>query len=106
MDALHTSSTYEHLFVIDFGANVIGNFNVSILRLMTKLGRFYLNDNKLKHIDDFRSLYLGTIDLNNNPWHCGVELSWMGGETMAFEGPLTCATPTCLQGMTIADMSK
>ena len=73
---------------------------------MPKLEFLWLNDNKLTHIDNVRSLDIKFIGLKSNPWHCDGELSWMGEEDMGFERGLTCATPTCLHGMAIADMSK
>ena len=73
---------------------------------MPKLGRLYLNGNKLTHFGDVRSLHISTINLSSNPLHCGEELSWMGEEDLGFERGLTCATPACLHGMAIADMSN
>ena len=65
-----------------------------------------LHENNFTHIDDFRTLFKGLIDLRRNPWHCGEDLYWMGEEEMRFERGLTCASPPCLHGMAIADMSK
>ena len=106
LDALHTTSVYKQLKVLQFAANAIGTFNVTLLRHMPALRQLHLNGNALKHIDDFRSFCVMDINLRHNPLHCGVELSWMGEPDMGFEKHLTCATPLCLHGMAIADMSK
>ena len=106
LDALHTPSVYKKLEVLQFAANAIGTFNVTLLRHMPALRQLHLNGNALKHIDDFRNLYVKDINLRHNPLHCGEELSWMGEEDMGFEKHLTCATPLCLHGMAIADMSN
>ena len=73
---------------------------------MPKLRYFNSIGNILKHIDDFRSVYIMDINLRNNPWHCGAELSLMGEQDIDFERGLICATPTCLHGMAIGEMSK
>ena len=78
----------------------------SLLRHMPKLHFLLLDGNRLTHVDDFRSLNVRVILLENNPWHCGEELSWMGEEDLGFERGLTCATPTCLEGMVVAEMSN
>ena len=106
LDALQTSGIYERLYHVSVYRNDIFHFNVSLLRHMPKLDRLYLNDNNLTHIGDFRCLNVKVIKLLYNPWHCNEELSWMGEEDMSFEEGLTCATPTCLQGIAITDMSK
>ena len=106
LHALRTSGLYARLQHVTFIGNDIQDFNISILRHMPNLDYFDLNGNKLNHIDDFRNLYVRAIYLRSNPWHCGVELSWMGEDDNDFEQGLTCATPTCLHGMAIADMSK
>ena len=104
--ALQTPGRYTRLEVIVMYKNDIHNFNVSILRHIPKLRNFDLSYNILTHIDDFRGPHERFINLNGNPWHCNAELSWMGEEDMFFERGLTCATPTCLHGMAISDMSK
>ena len=106
LDALNTHGIYKFLYVANFEHNAIRTINVSFLRHMPTLRYLNLNENTLNYVDDFRSLYVRIIDLRNNPWHCDAELSWMGEEEMGFEKRLTCATPTCLHGMAIADMSK
>ena len=106
LDALNTHGIYKFLYVANFEHNAIRTLNVSFLRHMPTLRYLNLNENTLNHVDDFRSLYVGIIDLRNNPWHCDAELSWMGEEEMGFEKRLTCVTPTCQHGMAIADMSK
>ena len=106
LDALKTPGRYTRLEVIVMYKNDIHNFNVSILRHIPKLRNFDLSYNILTHIDDFRGPHERFINLNGNPWHCNAELSWMGEEDMFFERGLTCATPTCLHGMAISNMSK
>ena len=106
LSALDTYGLYQRLNFVDFGNNVMRTFNVSLLHHMPKLGYFNLGSNQLNNIDDFRSRYTGDINLRYNPWHCGAELSWMGDEDMAFERGLICATPTCLEGKAVAEMSK
>ena len=106
LDALQTYGTYLRLKFLSVYHNDIRHFNVSILRHMPKLNAFYIHANKLTHIDDVRSLDIRVMNLMFNPWHCSEELSWMGEEDMGFERGLTCATPSCLHGMAIADMSK
>ena len=79
---------------------------------MPALSQLYLCGNKLSTIDDLRMDYFGQIELEENPWHCGPELSWMifwMDEEYIFgmgKPRLICATPACLQGVSIADMSK
>ena len=106
LDALNTPSIYKRLQTIDVGFNAIRTFNISLLHHMPKLRYFNLIGNILNHIDDFRSVYIMDINLRNNPWHCGAELSWMGEQDMDFKRGLICATPTCLHGMAIGEMSK
>ena len=106
LDALQTSGIYRRLSTISVSNNNISNFNVSLLRQMPQLGYFTLSDNKLFHVDDVRGFNIRQLFMMENPWHCDEELSWMGEEDMDFEQGLTCATPTCLHGMVIADMSK
>ena len=105
LDGLHTSGIYLELNYVEVPGNDIRNFNISILRHMPKLCSLGLHNNKLTHIDDFRSLYVQYISLGFNPWHCGVELSWMSDMSFKIRGP-TCATPICRQGMDIMAMSK
>ena len=106
LGALATSGIYKRLEILNAGYNAIRTFNVSLLRHMPMLRQFGLHGNKLNNIDDFRSLCEGYINLWNNPWHCDVQLSWMGEENMDFEQGLICTTPTCLHGMPITEMSK
>ena len=106
LDALETTGVYPKLSYVDVSRNNIHNFNVSLLRHMPKLHFLLLDGNRLTHVDDFRSLNVRVILLENNPWHCGEELSWMGEEDLGFERGLTCATPTCLEGMVVAEMSN
>ena len=106
LDALQTNGIYIKLKYLSVYDNDIRHFNVSLLRHMPKLNAFYIHANNLTHIDEVRSLDIGIINLKANPWHCGEELSWMGEEDFGFERGLTCATPACLHGMAIADMSK
>ena len=79
---------------------------------MPAMNWLYLCGNKLSTIDDFRMDYFGQIELVGNPWHCGPELSWiiswMDGEYIFSMGNprLICATPACLQGTYITEMSK
>ena len=97
---------FQQVKHIDVDDNNIRNFNVSILRQVPNLTNIQIAINKLTYIDDFRSFYEKTIGLMDNPWHCGAAISWMGEEDMQFEFGLTCATPDCLHGTTVADMSK
>ena len=106
LDALKTHGIYIGLKYLSVYDNDIRHFNVSLLHHMPKLEHFYIHANKLTHIDDVRSVLISDINLMFNPWHCGEELSWMGEEDMGFERGLTCATPACLHGMAIADMSN
>ena len=106
LDAMQTYGIYIRLKYLSVNDNDIRHFNVSLLHQMPKLEHFYINDNEITHIGDVRSLHIREINLRFNPWHCGEELSWMGEEDMGFERGLTCATPACLHGMAIADMSK
>ena len=106
LSAFDTSSIYQRLTDIDLSHNAIRTFNISLLRYTPKLSHFDLSGNKLNHIDDFRGLYESYINLKNNPWHCSLELSWMGEESLDFQPGLICETPTCLHGLPIAEMSK
>ena len=106
LDALQTPGIYIQLNHLTCFDNNILNFNVSLLRHMPKLKTLWLNGNKIAHIEDIRGFDTRLLNLRNNPWHCDEELSWMGEEDMGFERGLTCATPTCLHGTVIADMSK
>ena len=106
LDALQTSGTYKKLNDVLVSENKIRTFNVSLLRHMPELDLLTLDGNKLTHIDYFRSFEIRQVTLSDNPWLCDEELSWMGEEDMGFERGLTCATPACLHGMVIADMSK
>ena len=45
---------------------------------MPKLAYLEFYSNNITHVDDFRSFYDKEINLAQNPWHCGVALSWMG----------------------------
>ena len=108
LEALLANGYFARLGVIDVGDNMISDakINASVMGYMPKLRRFDGYANKITDIADFRNYYVGDIGLKGNPWHCGPELSWMGEADEAFEGGLTCATPNCLRGRTIADMSK
>ena len=106
LDALQTYGIYIQLKYVSVADNDIRHFNVSLLRHMPKLEHLYVYGNKLTHFGDVRSLHISTINLRSNPWHCGEELSWMGEEEVGLERGLTCATPACLHGMAIADMSN
>ena len=106
LDALHTHIPFKSLHYITLGMNNIQSFNVSLMRQLTRWTDFHLYSNKLSYVDDFRSYHIKSINLLGNPWHCDASLSWMGEEDMAFEKGLTCATPSCLHGMAIADLSK
>ena len=106
LDTLQTSGIYKRLIYVSLYSNNILHFDASLLRHMPKLENLYLNGNNLTHIGDFRSFNVTVIMLRGNPLHCNEELSWMGEEDMSFEEGLTCATPTCLHGIAIADMSK
>ena len=95
LDALQTSGKYMRLNYVGVQKNDIRNFNISILHLMPKLDYLYLSVNKLSRIDDLQSLNMSNMNMKNNPWHCGAELSWMSEEDSSFERGLTCATSTC-----------
>ena len=105
LDALHTYAPFKSLVIIYIGFNQIRSFNVTLLHHLTRRTQLHLNSNKLTYIDDFRSYHIESINLAGNPWHCDATLSWMGEEDMPFEKALTCATPSCLHGMEIAEMS-
>ena len=106
LDVFNVIGIFELLSYIDMGGNSIRVFNAAILRHMPKLSNLRLCCNQLTSIDDFRIYYKKKIYLVGNPWHCGTTLSWMGEDDMAFEVGLVCETPTCVQGIAIADMSK
>ena len=107
LDAFKTIGIFKHLYRIQMALNNIRIFNVTLLRHMPKLTTLELYTNKITHVDDFRRFYNKKINMMGNPWHCGAALSWMGEEDMEeFELDLRCATPVCLRGMAIADMSK
>ena len=106
LDVFQRSGIFESLSTIDMGVNRIRIFNIIILSQVPKLRVLGLYDNRLTNIDDFRIYYKNMMILGGNPWHCGTALSWMGEDDMAFENGLTCATPACLQGIAISDMSK
>ena len=106
LDAFYSNAPFKSLLYIDMGFNNIRTFNVTLLRQMTRQPNFIIHCNQLTYVDDFRVYHIESIDLWNNPWHCDAKLSWMGDEDFVFEKRLTCATPPCLNGMAIADMSK
>ena len=106
LSVFETTSMFEMLECIDMGRNNIRAFNITMLRYMPKLRAILLESNKLNHIDDFHFHYKKTINLNDNPWHCGTALSWMSEDDMEFEKGLVCETPACLRGRSISDMSK
>ena len=104
--AFDISGIYSRLHYVAVLGNYIRYFNVTLLRHIPKLYYLNLYENNLTHIGDLRTLFTGLMDLRHNPWHCDEDLSWMSEEDMRFERGLTCATPSCLHGMAIADMSK
>ena len=106
LDAFHSNAPFKSLLYIDIGFNNIRTFIVTLLRQMTRQPKFIIHFNQLTYVDDFRGYHIESINLWNNPWHCDAKLSWMGEEDLVFEERLTCATPPCLHGMAIADMSK
>ena len=106
LEAFKTFGIFKHLSSIHLGENNICRLNVTLLRHMPKLTYLELHSNNITHVDDFRSFYDRDINLAENPWHCGVALSWMGDEDMEFESMLVCATPVCRRNMAIAKMSK
>ena len=106
LQVFQTFGIFKHLSKILLAYNNICSFNVTLLYHMPKLTTLELYANEITGIDDFRSFYDRKINLNENPWHCGAALSWMGEEDMEFERLLVCATPFCLRDMAIADMSK
>ena len=106
LDAFRTDAPFKYLNYIDMGNNNIRTFDHTILRHLPQLRNLYIHGNKLTHVEDFRSYYMGIINLGANPWHCDGKLSWMGEEDMDFEEFLTCASPSCVEGTAIASMSK
>ena len=106
LGVFETTGMFEMLGYIDMGRNNIRVFNVTMLRHMPKLQVIILENNELDHIEDFHFHYKKKINLKDNPWHCGMALSWMGKDDMGFEEGMVCETPACLQGTAIADMSK
>ena len=106
LDVFNVIGMFELLAYIDMGGNSIRVFNAIIQRYMPKFSNLWLYSNELTSIDDFRIYYKMKIYLVGNPWHCETALSWMGEDDMAFEVGLVCGTPTCVQGIAIADMSK
>ena len=106
LDAFQTADIFRQLSQIDMGCNNIRSFNSALLHHMPNLITINLNSNEIAHANDFRGFYDKRINLLDNPWHCGMALSWMGQENMEFERGLFCATPVCLRGMAIDDMSK
>ena len=106
LEAFQTFDIFEKLSFVNMGGNNIRNFNVTLLRHMPNITNLLLNSNKITLVDDFRRFCYKRITLQDNPWHCGAALSWMGEEEMAFELGLKCATPACLHDMAIADMGK
>ena len=112
LDLLLANANFSRLIYLDVSFNLIHSWNTSLLHHMPALDRLYLCGNQLSTIDDFRNYYFGQIELAENPWHCGPELSWMISwmdEEYIFsmgKPRLICATPACLQGASIAEMSK
>ena len=108
LEKLISNGHFARLEVINVGNNMIRNVNInaSVMDNMPKLRRFEVFANKITDIADFRNYYFGVIGLMDNPWHCGPKLSWMGEADETFERRLTCVTPNCMCGRTIADLSK
>ena len=57
LDMIQPFGIFEVLNLFSVTGNKIRHFNVSILRHMPKLMRFYITSNELSHIDDFRRIY-------------------------------------------------
>ena len=93
---------------VSLGYNMISglNINASFMDHMPNLRCLSLYGNNLTYIHDFRQYYAGEIILFKNPWHCGPQISWMGEDNNSFERRLTCATPICMSGRSIAAMGK
>ena len=107
-DALQINGNFSRLMSVSVGYNMISSLNndASFMNHMPKLHCLRLYGNNLTYINDFRNDYVGNISLQMNPWHCGPQISWMGEDNNSFERRLTCATPICMRGRSIAAMGE
>ena len=107
-EALQINGNFSRLTTVSIGYNTISslNINASFMNHMPKLHCLHLYGNNLTYIHDFRNDYVGDIRLHKNPWHCGPQISWMGEDNNSFERRLTCATPICMRGRSIAAMGE
>ena len=106
LEAFQTSDIFEQLYYVYMAGINIRNFNITLLRHMSKLFQLTLHSNEITHVDDFLKFSDKEIRLVDNPWHCGAALPWMGDDDMKFEHRLRCATPVCRCDVAIANMSK
>ena len=101
-----TQNPFNKLHEINLNDNQINAFDVKILRRMPKLMYLYLRRNSLTYLDDYRPFFSNTPIVSGNPFHCDVRMSWMSSIKGKFQHKPTCATPWCLKGKVILNMSK
>ena len=101
-----TDKWFDKLHKLDLSKNKINAFDVEILLTMPKLRYLYIYGNFITHLGDYRPYFSHVILLSANPFHCDMRMAWITTVTSEFIGAPTCATPWCLKGRRISNMSK
>ena len=97
---------FRELYSIDLFRNKISVFDVKILSTMPKLRYLNLYGNSITHMENYRPYFSHSISLFENPFHCGIRMAWIATlKSDVIRSPV-CATPWCLEGMVMFNMSK
>ena len=107
LDPLTARGRYDSLSTINANGNDIIYFNVTHLKNMPNLKNFALGNNNLTSLGDVTLYFNGTLtmDLDWNPWHCDVTLSWLRGLNL-MRTALTCLTPYCCKKKVANNLSE
>ena len=109
LDGINVKTPFMKLNAMRLNENKIREFDVRMLKNMPKLNYLLLNGNCIQQIDDYRRFYIyrhGWINISLNPFHCSTTMAWISNTTYQFTGEPTCATPWCLKGRVMLEMSK
>ena len=107
IDGINTQMPFQKLANLYLQENYIHEFDVQILNKMPFVKYIFLGENRLRHLDDYRSFVPhAEIQFHSNPFHCDTRTAWISTTVMMFTLKPTCATPWCLKGRNMLRMSK
>ena len=118
IDRLQSGTHFRKLSTLNLNNNTLETFDIQFLSHFGRRAVIHLEGNQLTTLDDPAEVVgksCGFLFLENNPWRCSRDISWMSkrGRHSSWnivppdlESPPVCAEPACLSGKVGSKLCK